>query len=150
MKKSSLFISAVLTTFVLAVLAGVFTLYRTFTGSVQASVPQPTLVASAVPATPTVPGTISPQDAAQIAARYTGNSDLYAVESAVFGGMDTYKVTFSSGNTAFIDLQGQVVGVFIAPQPRISASSSVAPSYSSPSNSDSSGDHEGGDHEDGD
>ena len=150
MKKSSLFISAVLTTFVLAVLGGVFTVLRTFTGSTPASVLQSTPMASAIPATPTIPGAISPQEAAQIAARYTGNSDLYAVESALFSGMNTYKVTFSSGNVAYVDLQGQVQGIFLAPQPRISANSSVAPSDSSPSNSlpsnpDSSEEHEGGD-----
>jgi hypothetical protein len=78
MKKSSLFISAILTTFMLAVLAGVITAYRAYAGNDnQVSVVQPT------PVVQPVASTLTPQDAAQVAAQYLGRSDLYSVENTV-------------------------------------------------------------------
>jgi hypothetical protein len=169
MKKSSLFISTLLTTFVLAILGGVFTVNRALTTPVQASAPglvqlpsaiPPTPVTPATPATiPTIPGIVSPEEAAQIAAHITGYGKLYSVETTLFGGTDTYKVTFSSGNIAYMDLQGKLVAAFLAPRQTVSSSSSLAASNSSaaasnsfPSNSgsDSGGEHEGNEHEGGD
>jgi hypothetical protein len=109
MKKSSLFISAVLTSFVLAVLAGVFTVYRTFNNNTQVSVQQSAQVAAVVPAA------ISAQQASQVAAQYMGRSDLYAVEDASLNGISAYKVTFSSGDVVYISQQGQVLSAVAAP-----------------------------------
>ena len=136
MKKSSLFISAVLTTFVLAVLAGVFTAYRNLNSSTQVSVPQ-TQSAPVVAAAPTA---ISAQDASKIAARFLGRSDLYAVENASLNGASAYKVTFSSGDVVYVSPQGQVLSTIAAPS--FNASSNI-PSVLPPSSSGEHGD--GGD-----
>jgi hypothetical protein len=109
MKKSSLFISTVLTAFVLAVLAGAVTAYRAFTASIVQS-PQP------VPVMQTFSNQISPEQAAQLAARYWGRTDLYSVESTQVNGISAYKVTFSSGDVVHISTDGQVLGAFAAPR----------------------------------
>jgi hypothetical protein len=149
MKKSSLFISTVLTTFVLAILGGVFSLNRAYSRIAHASAPQPTQLPGAVPATPgaipTLPATISPQEAAQISARITGYGKLYSVESTQFGGLETYKVTFSSGNTAYIDMQGQLVAAFLAARSGNSLNTSLPTSDLGSSANSESDDHEGGD-----
>ena len=132
MKKSSLFISAILTTFVLAVLAGVFTAYRSVSASTQVSASQPAAVVQAV--------VISPQDASQIAARFIGRSDLYTVATTSINGSSAYMVTFSSGDVVYVNLQGQVLSVVSAPAANTTTNSpSFSPSTSS-----------GGEHEDGD
>jgi hypothetical protein len=137
MKKSSLFISTVLTTFVLVVLAGAVSAYRAFASSSQVSATSPAPLAQLAAPTPTV---ISPQDAAQIAAQYIHRSDLYAVESKSFKGMNAYMVTFSSGDVVYVNLQGQVLSVVSAPAANTTTNSpSFSPSTSS-----------GGEHEDGD
>ncbi len=58
---------------------------------------------------------IAPQDAAQIAARFMGRSDLYSVENTTFNGANAYQVTFSSGDTVIVDMSGQVLNVQQAP-----------------------------------
>jgi hypothetical protein len=112
MKKSSLFISAILTTFMLAVLAGVVTAYRSFTGSTS-QVVQPTAQVIQVPA-PTATG-IQPQEAAQIAANFLARHDLYSVETVQYRGASVYLVTFSSGDLVYVSMEGKVLN-YIAPQ----------------------------------
>ena len=109
MKKSSLFISTVLSVFILAVLAGAVTAYRAFTVST-VQPPQTVSVAQAVQ------DQLSPETAAQLAAQYWGRNDLYSVESTLVKGMDAYKVTFSSGDVVYISPDGLVLGVFAAPR----------------------------------
>lgn len=135
MKKSSLFISAILTTFVLVVMAGVFSAYRSFAGTTPVSGPQLAPVAAAGPAL------LSSQDAAQIAARYIGRSDLYTVESASLNGTSAYKVTFSSGDIVYVNPQGQVMSVVAALSTNIGANSQSF----LPANSGSRGEHDDGD-----
>ena len=108
MKKSSLFISTILTAFILAVMAGTVTAYRAVNTNV-AQVQQPAPVAQAAPVV------LSPEQAAQLAALYWGRSDLYSVESAVLKGLDTYKVTFSSGDIVYVSPDGQIVAAIAAP-----------------------------------
>ena len=139
MKKSSLFISSVLTAFVLAVLAGAITAYRTFAGSSsQAGVQQP------APLVQPTASALTPQEAAQVAADYMGRSDLYSVESAVLNGLAAFKVTFSSGDVVYVSPDGQVVSVVAAPPVVIQNS---APSFQSvqPGSHSSDGEHESGD-----
>ena len=138
MKKTPLFISGVLTTFVLVVMAGVITAFRSIpNASAVAATPQPAPVEATATAVPTL---ISPQDAAQIAARILGRTDLYAVESATLNAADAYKVTFSSGDVVYISLTGEVLQVVSAP------SNSLRASPPSASHSSYEGDeHPGGD-----
>jgi hypothetical protein len=92
--------------------------------------------------------TISPQDAAQIAAQFLGRSDLYSVESDFLNGTSAYKVTFSSGNVVYVSPQGQVISVVAAPpailQNNVSSFQSVQPG--SPF-FEGEGEHENGDHD---
>jgi hypothetical protein len=137
MKKSSLFISAILTTFVLAVLAGVVSAAHYFTANAQAASVQPS---PTVQETNAVPNNLPPEQLAQIAARFIGRSDLYSVEIAPFNGISAYKVTFSSGDQVYIDPQGNVLSVMAAP--------SNNPGWGFPSSSPSApsfGDDDGGD-----
>jgi len=82
---------------------------------------------------PTSPAQVSPQEAAQIAAKYLGRSDLYSVETTSSNGATVYKVTFSSGDIVLVGLDGQVISVQRAPK--------VSSSNQSQSSS-SSGEHE--------
>ena len=141
MKKSSLFISTILTVFVLAILAGTVTAYRSLTNlGVQAQQP--------APVTEVVQNQISPEQAAQLAAQYWGRNDLYSVESTSVKGMDAYKVTFSTGDVVFVSPAGQVIGAFAAPRAS-SNQASIFPSHpaqqSQPGFSFSDDDHGGDD-----
>ena len=126
MKKTPLFISGVLTSFVLVVLAGVVTAFRSSpVPTVEAAVIQPT--ATEVPATATAtaaPTIVSPEEAAQIASGILGQTDIYAVESSTFNGADAYKVTFSSGVVVYVSPTGEVVQVVPAPSYKASGGSS--------------------------
>jgi hypothetical protein len=145
MKKSSLFISTILTVFILAVLAGTVTAYRAVNTNVVAA-QQPTPVVQPTPVA------LTPEQAAQVAAQYWGRSDLYSVESAMLNGTTAYKVTFSSGDIVYVSPEGQVVSVIAAPVaiPQNNALSFQSAPQVQPSTTFSGGEHEGGEHEGGD
>jgi hypothetical protein len=114
MRKSTLFISAVLTTFMLAVLAGVVSAYQNGSGSaVEAAVQSPPAAMVQQVNTPIpVPVTsITPEEAAAIASKVLNRTDLYSVETASLDGVDTYLVTFSSGDLVYVGLDGQVLSI---------------------------------------
>jgi hypothetical protein len=77
-------------------------------------------------------------------------SDLYTVESTSLNGENAYLVIFSSGDTAYVSLQGQVLSVFIAPTNNITASSPTTSFQSNPQSSSSTSGYyeERGEHED--
>jgi hypothetical protein len=118
MRKSTLFLSAVLTAFVLAVLVGVISAYQNV---VAASVSQqPTAVAAAenisVPQVQAVSPTatavvLTPEQAAALAAQVLGRTDLFSVETADFNGASAYLVTFSSGDLVYVSPAGQILSV---------------------------------------
>jgi hypothetical protein len=139
MKKSSLFISTILSVFMLAILAGAVSAYRSFSGSVL----QPVQLA---PAVQTAQNLVSPEQAAQLAAQYWGRNDLYSVESTVVRGMDAYKVTFSSGDVVYVSTTGQIEGVYDAPQVTAQNNSfSFQPAQPSFQGSDDDHEHEDSD-----
>jgi hypothetical protein len=142
MKKSSLFISTILTAFILAVMAGAITAYRTLAvNEVQTQQPTPVAQATVSP--------LTPEQAAQVAAKYWGRSDLYSVESAVLKGANAYKVTFSSGDVVYVSPEGQVVAVIAAPvavpQNNTLSFQPAQPAQPSATFSDDEHEHEGGD-----
>ena len=110
MKKSSLFISALLFTFIIAIVAGAITAYR----SSAASIPSTDIQASTAIPTPTQV-VIDAQQAAQIAADYIKENDLYSVTSTTLDGTSVYMVTFSSGTVVYVSLTGEVVQVIPPP-----------------------------------
>lgn len=118
MRKSTLFLSAVLTAFVLAVLVGVVSAYR---DAVTSSLVQQPAVAdvqnvSVVPQAQAVIPTataamLTPEQAANLAAQVLGRTDLFSVEVADFGGTQSYLVTFSSGDLVYVSPAGQILSV---------------------------------------
>ncbi len=170
MRKSTLFISAALTTFMLAVMFGVASAYQKI---VQMGVPtenaqqaQPTDVMVVAPATATsaATATMTLEEAATLASSVIGRTDLYAAENTQLDGVDVYMVTFSSGDLVYIGLDGKVVSISKIPVKYVlgqavapsnggggggGGSSNTAPSAPSAPSSDSSDDH-GDDHDGGD
>ena len=169
MRKSTLFISAALTTFMLAVMFGVASAYQKI---VQMGVPtenaqqaQPTDVMVVAPATATnaATATMTLEEAATLASSVIGRTDLYAAENTQLDGVDVYMVTFSSGDLVYIGLDGKVVSISKIPVKYVlgqaisqgnsggggGGSSNSAPSAPSAPSSDSSDDH-GDDHDGGD
>ncbi len=119
MRKSTLFLSAVLTAFVMAMLAGVASAYQEFASSDPLSLFQPqakassqTMVKAAVDVVPTAtevqPANWTPQEAAGLAAQVLGRDDLYSVEVSDLNGETVYMVTFSSGDLVYVSLDGQI------------------------------------------
>jgi hypothetical protein len=151
MKKNMLFLSAALTTFILAILAGVVFKARASavlspTGSVvptdtsapaASQPPQPTATATMVP---TVAAFISPQEAVFIASSALGNSDVFSVDSETRYGLDVYEVTFSSGSVVFVSPQGRVLTITAIP-PIVVAQNPVQSASDQQSSSQSSSNH---------
>ena len=146
--RKTILISTVLTAFVLSMLGGVaIALKQTAVRTVSA--------ATAVPAT--VPASLSAQEAAAVAAGILNQQDIYSVESASFNGVDAYKVVFSSGQVAFVGLDGQILSITQIQPVVVTQDSAVPASGASdsgpapaPVNSQSGGEHENGEHESGD
>lgn len=121
MRKSTLFLSATLTTFMLVVMFGVVSAYQKIASSNEMAVvqPQPTdaaqmvsePLATAVPTQAAAVVNISPQTAAALAGKVIGRTDLYSVEVAQFEGKDVYLVTFSSRDLVYVSLDGQILSI---------------------------------------
>jgi len=138
MRKSTLFISAALTTFILAILAGAASAYQSVVNNnqltdIQTEVkPQVQIVANPLQVT----SNITPEQAAELASKILGRDDLYSVEPADLDGVQTYLVTFSSGDLVYVGLDGQILSVGkIQQQVVISAAPASAPVQSASSSS---------------
>ena len=104
MRKSTLFISVILTTFVLAMLVGVASAYQYVVGNNLAqSQTQVNSVSQRA-----VLNIVAPEDAAALAAQVIGRDDLYSVEVTDLDNETVFLVTFSSGDLVYISLDGQV------------------------------------------
>jgi hypothetical protein len=160
MRKSTLFISVVLTTFMLAVLYGVVSAYQSVVKSTElaAAQPQPTTVVevvsqpmAVVPPTQEIPPQVvnlTPEAAAALASKILGRTDLYSVETAQFEGADAYLVTFSSGDIVYISLDGQILSISKLPVTVITQSTGGGGGGGGGgSNNTSSGEHEDNDDE---
>lgn len=119
MRKSTIFISAVLTTFALVMLYNVASAYRsnqsvptvapTTVEPTATFVPQPTNEPSPTPIT------VSAVQAAQLATQVVGNSSLLSAESSSINGVDAYKITFTNNDVVYVGLDGQILSVQVAP-----------------------------------
>ena len=149
MRKSTLFISAVLTTFALAMLYGVISTYQSTQSTAETAVqttatlePEPTDIS----VTPTQTF-VTPEQAAQIAAQVIGHDNLLSAESSSFNSVDAYLITFTNKDMVYVGLDGQILSVQVAP-----VVMSVAPpakkNNNQSSNNGGEDDHE--DHEDDD
>jgi len=119
MRKSTIFISAVLTTFALAMLYNVASAYRdrknVNTTHIDA---QPTSTQVQAPANEPAPTRVflSAVEAAQLAAQVVGNSNLLSAESSNINGLDAYKITFTNNDVVYIRPDRQVLSVQVAPE----------------------------------
>jgi hypothetical protein len=124
--KPLVLISMALTVFSLILIAGVIVVVRQVNAAAEpATAAQEQVQNSAAP--DTAVATISPQQAAELAAVYMGRSDLYTVESATLNSQPTFLVTFSTGDQVYVSLDGQVLG--IVPAQQINSSQNSASNF---------------------
>jgi hypothetical protein len=95
-----------------------------------------TVNAAATPA----PVSVAPEQAAQIAAQYLNQTSVYSVETTLLKGETVYKVTMSSGDIAYVSLDGQIIGT--QPAPVIQPSTSILANNSGGGGGGGGGDHE--------
>ena len=119
MRKSTLFISAALTTFMLAVMFGVASAYQkivqtaTATEATQQQTQQQAQPANTMTSgtSSAVAGAMTIEQAADLASNVIGRTDLYAAENSQLNGVDAYLVTFSSGDLVYVGLDGKVLSI---------------------------------------
>jgi len=157
MRKSTLFISAALTTFMLVVLFGVVSAYQNIVKSSaqpMAAQVQPTAAVEMVnvPAPmPTQVTNITAEAAATLASQVINRTDLFSAETTQLNGVDVYLITFSSGDIVYVGLDGQIlsiskvaVTVVNQPAPKKNRNNNGNQNNNPPANN-SGGEHEGGD-----
>ena len=158
MRKSTLFVSAALTTFMLVMLFGVVSAYQAVTKTNPVNVSNAAPVAQQQPVSVLEPAptsaptsvstsqaaTVTPEQASQLAAQVIGRTDLYSVETSKLNGVDAYLVTFSSGNLVYVSLTGQILSITQLPT-TFSANVPIGGGNSGGGGgSNSGGGHEGG------
>ena len=120
MRKSTIFISAVLTTFALVMLYRIASAYTENKSVDQSS----TEVVAEAPATLEPTATelpaptdvvLSPEEAAQLAAQVVGKTNLLSAETSSFNGLDAYMITFTNKDVVYVGLDGQILAVQVAP-----------------------------------
>jgi hypothetical protein len=120
MRKSTIFISVILTTFALVMLYGVVSAYQSMSNLPEAT-PLPTDTPTEIPEPdPTLEPTatqafLSPEQAARLAAQVVSNPNLLSAESSSVNGTNAYKITFTNNDVVYVGLDGQILGVQIAP-----------------------------------
>jgi len=118
MRKSTIFVSAVLTTFALVMLYNVASAYRNTKNVTVTDVPaQPTSTLVPEPTNEPAPtkAFLSAVEAAQLATKVLGNTDLLSAESSNINGVDAYKIMFTNNDVVYVGLDGQVLSVQVAP-----------------------------------
>ncbi len=123
MRKTTIFISSILTTFALVTLYGVVSAYRNISNvskvsalSVNTATAEPTTAPTdAAPAATETQTVVTPQQAAQLAAQVVGNTNLLSAESSNVNGTNAYKITFTNNDVVYVGLDGQILSVQIAP-----------------------------------
>ena len=125
MRKSTLFVSAALTTFMLAVLFGVIVAYQKIVkaaGVEAVATQQPVQVQATDVAVPTEVSTVAMsttftvEQAATLASDVLGHTDLYSGELTQLDGVDVYLITFSSGDLVYVSLTGQILSISKIPE----------------------------------
>lgn len=115
MRKSTIFISAVLTTFALVMLYRVASAYNDSKNATNVAA-EPTSIP--VSATTEEPADIvlGPEEAAQLAAQVVGKTNLLSAETSNFNGVDAYMITFTNDDVVYVGLDGQILAVQVAPE----------------------------------
>ena len=160
MRKSTLFVSAMLTVFLMATMFGVVSAYQqvvknnelTSAQSSQKTISQPVSVVLAVPtATEMAPLVVTAEEATTIAVNFLNDPMVYSVEVVDYQGAPTYLVTFSSGELVYVSSEGVVVANTQVQPVVITASNTTSRGQSnnsgSSSNNSSNGSSEHEEHE---
>jgi hypothetical protein len=151
MRKSTVFISAVLTTFALVMLYRVASAYNGVKIATQVAAEAPTslpvLTETDVPAVPAPTNTVlGPTDAAQLAAKVVGNTNLLSAETSNFNGVAAYLVTFTNNDMVYVGMDGQILSVQVAtPTPVVV--NIPAPTKAHKNNNGGAGGTSGGEHD---
>ena len=149
MRKSTLFISAILTTFMMAVLVGLVSNFQNKKNEEAAAQTQePVAVVEELPAptdipAPTQAAFITPEQAAALVAQVLGRNDLLSVETSIFNGEQAYLVKFIPGDMVYVSPTGSILSVTLVTPPSPTAVS-VASSGSSSGSGNNSGDKNNG------
>ncbi len=117
MRKSTLFISALLTVFLMATLFGVASAYQQVVkanGAIadqasQKELSQPVSANFAPVPTEAAVLLVTPEQATTIAVDFLGDPSVFSVEVVDYEGAATYLVTFSSGDLVYVSSTGLVV-----------------------------------------
>lgn len=160
MPKKNLLLSAALTAFILVVVTGIASAYKQVSATIAAVQATPTTVEMVVELPTALPTPtdvvlvmLTHQEAALVAANFLGQTDIYSVENVVWEGVDAYKVVFSSGDTVYVSMYGDVLGTEAPPVTVVVSNNSggktntVAPAPAQHHDDDHDDDH-GDDHDD--
>jgi len=118
MRKSTLFISALLTVFLMATLFGVASAYQQVVNVNGKTAASPQVLAQPLQAEfqpePVAAETVAslvvtPEQATTVAVEFLGDPNVYSVEVVDYEGAATYLVTFSSGDLVYVSSTGMVV-----------------------------------------
>lgn len=156
MRKSTLFVSTVLTMFMLATIFGVVSAYqqvvKTNDTAVEVTAEPDVQQMAALEPAPALPAVISPEQATTIAVDFLGNTDVYSVEVVDYEGRPAFLVTFSSGQLIYVSPTGEILSiaevepVFVVSAPQQSNNNNNRNSNNSGGHDDHDDDHE--DHDD--
>lgn len=144
MRKSTLFISATLTTFALVVMYGVVSAYQG--NKKTAEVLATATVVDLQPTDTPAPTIITPEEAAQLAAQVVGHENLLSAETSNFNGTDAYLITFTNKDTVYVGLDGQILAVQVAPV-YISQAPAPVKKNNNKNNNNNQNNNNGGGHE---
>jgi hypothetical protein len=161
MRKSTLFVSAMLTVFMMATMFGVVSAYQQIVKKNNETSNQPSQQVLSQPASlefapaPTEPVITTPlvvtaEEATTIAVDFLGDPNVYSVEVVDYQGVPTYLVTFSSGDLVYVSSAGMVVAntkiqpVVVAASNNNNGGGGQA-NDNNGGNSSNGGNHEGGD-----
>lgn len=159
MRKSTVFISSLLTTFVLVILYGVVKAYQNnaMAQAMEVAVQPPATINVPVPTdVPTqIPTVISPEQAASIAVAFMGDSDVYGVEVVDYEGVPAFLVTFSSGKLIYVSPAGEILAIsevkpviVAAPKVWVGGSGNGGGGNNGGEHEDHDDDHDDDDHDD--
>jgi hypothetical protein len=120
MRKSTLFISTMLTVFTVATLLGVVSAYA-YQGTTTEDQSEPAVKIQPVSrmdfpsrlmsVAPTQTGVVTPEQATTFAMQMIGRTDVYSVESTTYEGAAAYLITFTSGDLVYVSPAGQILAV---------------------------------------
>ena len=166
MRKSTLFISALLTVFLMATIFGIASAYQQVVKANGTMAAQPSQKALSQPVNanfapvPTAteivaPLVVTPEQATTVAVDFLGDPNVYSVEVVDYEGVATYLITFSSGDLVYVSSTGMVVANTKIQPVVVSASSGGGGQANNSGGSSGGDDHDDHDddhdeHEDGD